>query len=245
MPELIVNIDWLLSHPIDLKDLRRDLWAWGSVPHTKKVLQALLAILKKYKVTATFFISGVCAGQNKDEVLKIKNAGHEIGLHGYRHVPYDMPYCAMLHDMFEANSVFGDLGIVAEGFRAPWLIANENTERAAQTLGLKYVSNVKSKTSLQRSDKFNLVKLPIYLDDQAFLQKNPVDALLNSSQEGRVFEFHLLYVRHNLRVLEEFLSRLEIETAPLSRIADGAKSLGLSFDIAYLNRLELPKKLFW
>jgi len=244
LPELIVNLDWLFSHPIDLKDLRRDLWAWGSVPHIKEVLHSLLSVLKRHNALATFFISGVCAEQNKKEVLRIKDAGHEIGLHGYRHVPYDLPYIEMISDMHHVDSVFREMGISAKGFRAPWLITNDNIYRAAQSLGLTYLSNEKAKKTIQRSDEYNLVDLPIYLDDQALLQKNAVEILLKSSEPARVFEFHLLYVRQNMRVLDDFLSRLNLDAITLSQIAEGSKGIGLSFDIAYLNRLELPKKLF-
>jgi hypothetical protein len=47
-----------------------------------------------------------------------------------------------------------------------------------------------------------------------------------------------------MQVLDDFLNKLEIGTATFSQIAKGSKGIGLSFDIAYLNRLELLKKLF-
>ena len=220
------------------------MWAWGSVPHIKEVLHELLSILEKHNVASTFFISGVCAEQNKDEIRRIRDAGHEIGLHGYRHVPYDMPYAEMVRDMYQAISVFREIGVVVKGFRAPWLIANKNAYRAAQMLDLKYVSNVKAKKILQRFNEYSFLELPIYLDDHSLLQENAVETLLKSSESGRVFEFHLLYVRQSMRVLDDFLSRLKIDTATLSQIAEGSKGIGLSFDIAYLSRLELLKKLF-
>jgi hypothetical protein len=233
----------LLSNPIDLKDLRNDIWAWGSVPHIKGVLHELLFLLEKHKVEATFFVSGVCAEQNKDEILRIIDAGHEIGLHGYKHVPYDMSRAEVFGDMYQAVSVFRKIGVDAKGFRAPWLISNENAYHVAQALGLKYVSSVKAKTGPQRLEKYNFVELPIFLDDQTLLQKDAVDTLLRSSEAGRVFEFHLLYVRQSIQILNDFLSRLKIDTATLSQIAEGRKGVGLSFDIAYLNRIELLKKL--
>ena len=214
------------------------------MPRIKEVLNELLALLKRHNVASTFFISGVCAEQNKDEVLKIKNAGHEIGLHGYRHVPYDMPSAEMMRDLSQAVSVFRVIGVNVVGFRAPWLIADENAYLAAQMLGLKYVSNVKSKKGLQRFDRYSFVELPIFLDDQTLLGENVVETLLEGSEVGRVFEFHLLYVRQSMKVIDDFLKRLEIDTATLSQIAEGREGVGLSFDIAYLNRFELLKKLF-
>jgi peptidoglycan/xylan/chitin deacetylase (PgdA/CDA1 family) len=240
---MISNFRWLFSNPIDLKSLRKDIWAWISVPHTKEVLYQLLSILERHNVASTFFISGVCAKQNKDEILRIKDAGHEIGLHGYRHVPYDMPYAEIVKDMSQAISVFKEIGVDIKGFRAPWLIANEDAYIAAQMLDLKYVSNIRAKKVLQRFDQYNLVELPIYLDDHALLQENAVDILLKSSETGRVFEFHLLYARRSMRVLDDFLNKIKFDTCTLSQIAEGREGIGLSFDIAYLNRLELLKKL--
>jgi peptidoglycan/xylan/chitin deacetylase (PgdA/CDA1 family) len=224
--------------------LRGDIWAWGSVPKIKEALHELLALLGRHNVAATFFVSGVCAEQNQEEILRIKNAGQEIGLHGYRHVPYNMPRAEMMNDMYQAISVFREIGVTVKGFRAPWLIANKEAYRAAQMFNLKYVSNVSAKKALQRLEEYNLVELPIYLDDQTLLQENAVETLLNSSEAGRVFEFHLLYVRQRLQVLEDFLNKLRIDTATLFQIAEGSRGIGLSFDIAYLNRLELLKKLF-
>ncbi len=240
---MISNFHWLLSNPIDLKGLRGDMWAWGSVPNIKEILHELLLLLESHDVAATFFVSGVCAEQNKAEILRIRDAGHEIGLHGYRHVPYDMPRAELQSDMCQAFSVFRELGVVVKGFRAPWLIASKDAYHTAQLLDLIYVSNIKAKKALQRVDEYDLVELPIYLDDQALLKENAVGTLLNSSEGGRVFEFHLLYVRHTMGVLDTFLSKLQIEPATLSQIAQGSKGVGLSFDIAYLSRLELIKKL--
>jgi len=243
LPELISNLNWLLSNPIDLKGLRGDMWAWASVPNIKDVLHELLSLLERHNVAATFFVSGVCAEQNKAEILKIRDAGHEIGLHGYRHVPYDMPRAELARDLCQAVSVYRDMGVVVKGFRAPWLIASEDAYSMARLLGLKYVSNIKSKTAMKKVDGYDLVELPIYLDDQALLKNNAVETLLESSEVGRVFEFHLLYVRHTMKVLDAFLDKLQTEPETLLQIAEGKKGVGLSFDIAYLSRLELIKKL--
>lgn len=243
LPELISNFHWLLSNPIDLKGLQKDLWAWASVPNIKGVLHKLLSILEMHDVKATFFVSGVCARQNLDEILLIRDAGHEIALHGYKHVPYNMPRVELEADMNRAFSVFKEAGVTVEGFRAPWLIVSKDAYSVAETLGLKYVSNIKSKDAARKLDEYSFMELPIYLDDQALIQKNASEILLKSCEAGRVFEFHLLYVRLTMGVLDEFLSKLKTESATLLEIAQGKEGVGLSFDIAYLSRWELIKKI--
>ncbi len=243
LPELISNFQWLLSNPIDLKGLQGDIWAWATVPNIKNILHELLVLLERHKVKATFFVSGVCAIQNKAEILQINKAGHEIGLHGYKHVPYDMPRTEMADDLYHSISVYKDLGIAVEGFRAPWLITNKDLYDMAQDLGLKYVSNIKAEKPLQRLDGYDFVELPIYLEDQALLKSNATKVLLDCAGPGRVFEFHLLYIRHTLSVLDAFLNRGQTTVLPLVDIAQGKQGVGLSFDIAYLSRWELVKKL--
>ncbi len=240
---MISNFHWLLSNPIDLKGLRNDIWAWATVPNIKDVLHELLSLLKQHNVSATFFVSGVCAQQNSAEILRIRDAGHEIGLHGYKHVPYDMPSPELERDMYQAISVYKEMGVSVNGFRAPWLIASKDVYCLAQNLGLKYVSNIKSKKPMQNVDGYDFVELPIFLDDQTLLKRNAVEILMESCETGRVFEFHLLYVRHSLKILDTFLTKLQKQTGTLLQIAEGRNAIGLSFDIAYLSRLELMKKL--
>jgi hypothetical protein len=154
-----------------------------------------------------------------------------------------MPRAELEADMFQAFSVLKENNVTATGFRARWLVVSRDAYRTARTLGLRYASNVKAKKAPQIDEEYDLVELPIYLDDQALLQENAVDLLLNSCGVGRVFEFHLLYVRQTMELLDEFLSKLQTDTATLQQIAEGKKAFGLSFDIAYLSRWELIKKL--
>ncbi len=53
---------------------------WGS-DNTYEILD----ILDKYKVKATFFVTGYWANDNKDELIEIKKRGHEIGNHTDNH----------------------------------------------------------------------------------------------------------------------------------------------------------------
>jgi len=150
----------------------------------------------------------------------------------------------MMTDMCRAVSAFKEIGVTPKGFRAPWLISTTDTYQAGEKLGLQYMSNFKEKSGPQKTRGFDLVELPIYIDDETLIGENAIQTLLEAAEPGRIFEFHLLYVRKNMQVLDDFLSRLKTETATLSQIAQGTPAIGLSFDIAYLDRIELAKKLF-
>ncbi len=54
--------------------------AWGN-----EYIPSILATLKKYSVTATFFIEGKWAKNYPNVVKMIVDAGHEIGNHSYNH----------------------------------------------------------------------------------------------------------------------------------------------------------------
>ena len=47
----------------------------------------ILALLEKYDIKSTFFIPGLTLETYPDMVKKIAAAGHEIGHHGWTHVP--------------------------------------------------------------------------------------------------------------------------------------------------------------
>ena len=49
---------------------------------------SILETLKKENVHITFNVTGKWAENKKDLLLRIKNEGHEIGNHGYKHLDY-------------------------------------------------------------------------------------------------------------------------------------------------------------
>ncbi|HQD90736.1 MAG TPA: polysaccharide deacetylase family sporulation protein PdaB [Syntrophomonadaceae bacterium] len=55
--------------------------SWGN-----QTPMPVIEILKEKKVKTTFFLSGPWVKQNTDVVQRIKQDGHEIGSHGYRHI---------------------------------------------------------------------------------------------------------------------------------------------------------------
>jgi hypothetical protein len=63
LPELISNVNWLLSNPIDLKGLTGDIWAWATVPHIKGVLHELLVVLGSIMPVQLFLFLGFVRGK--------------------------------------------------------------------------------------------------------------------------------------------------------------------------------------
>ena len=48
-------------------------------------MERILDKLEQYAVRATFFVPGLTAERYPEVVMKIAEAGHEIGHHGYAH----------------------------------------------------------------------------------------------------------------------------------------------------------------
>jgi len=52
---------------------------------SRAALPRVLALLERYDIPATFFIPGVSAKLYPDDVKRIAEAGHELGIHGWIH----------------------------------------------------------------------------------------------------------------------------------------------------------------
>ncbi|WP_036270373.1 polysaccharide deacetylase family protein [Meiothermus rufus] len=89
---LLYGLAWVLGSWMGLGSL-----AWGSRAQPQIALtfddgpspktEALLALLDRYGVRATFFLTGQRAEQYPHLVEKIRQAGHQIEAHGYWHRP--------------------------------------------------------------------------------------------------------------------------------------------------------------
>lgn len=78
-------------------------------PHPEYTVQ-ILDILKRYNVTATFFVVGQQV-KNYPEILKrISSEGHSIGVHGYTHVhPKSLGIRSYIREYDRAKEVVNDL----------------------------------------------------------------------------------------------------------------------------------------
>lgn len=126
----------------------RSVPGWEAYPsRVPEDTRRLLGVLGKYKVRCTFFILGEVAEKFPDEIRAIHRAGHEIGSHGYRH----LPLFAQEPKQFEAE-MRKSLDYLQEltgepvlGFRAPFFSLRQDSLWAIDSLhrlGLKYDSSI-------------------------------------------------------------------------------------------------------
>ncbi|MCE4051785.1 MULTISPECIES: polysaccharide deacetylase family sporulation protein PdaB [Bacillaceae] len=83
--------------------------------------EPILDILKKEKVTATFFLAGSWAERHPDLIARIVKEGHEIGILGYDYVDYsDVKEEKINQDVSKAKTAFEKLKVENISlFRAP------------------------------------------------------------------------------------------------------------------------------
>lgn len=105
----------------------------------------LLRILERHAVRATFFVPGYTAELHPQAVLAIRDAGHEIGHHGYLHEP---PHLASGEEEEEGYLVRGlealdrVAGVRPSGYRAPWWEATYRTPGLLARHGFRYDSSL-------------------------------------------------------------------------------------------------------
>lgn len=97
---------------------------------------SILETLKKENVHITFNVTGKWAENKKDLLLRIKNEGHEIGNHGYKHLDYaTLSYDENYNQISMSKKIIEDIiGEKTRFFQAPAGSFGSNTIKAAESL---------------------------------------------------------------------------------------------------------------
>ncbi len=137
----------------------------------------ILRILKAERVPATFYIPGWVIEQHPDEAKMIRDAGYEIGHHGYLHErakPEDpeMERQAFAKGMRALESV---LGVKPSGYRAPGWDLTPITLELVKQHGMIYSSNLMDDVFPYVHPGTSIVELPVQwdLDDAPFFMFHP------------------------------------------------------------------------
>lgn len=100
-------------------------------------VEGILDALQKEDVKISFNVTGRWAEENKDLLLKIKEQGHTIGNHGYKHLDYaNLSYEENLKQIQTSKKIIED--IIKEEtkfFQAPSGSFGDNTIKAAKEVG--------------------------------------------------------------------------------------------------------------
>jgi peptidoglycan-N-acetylglucosamine deacetylase len=117
--------------------------AWGEFGRRVGVPR-ILSVLKRHNVPATFFVPAVTALIDPDESRRIRDDGHEIGIHGWIHENTSL----LARDderellMRARDTLAGITGIEPVGHRAAQWDLSANTIAIVREMGLLYDSSL-------------------------------------------------------------------------------------------------------
>jgi peptidoglycan-N-acetylglucosamine deacetylase len=134
----------------------------------KVAVPAILELLDRQGVRATFFVPGRVAERHPQEVQRIVSAGHELAHHGYTHrsvtsLDADEEEEEMRRGLEVLRSFTSDVF----GYRSPSWELTPQTLSLVSKYGLTYSSNLMDDVRPYRHDQSGIVELPIswVLDD--------------------------------------------------------------------------------
>lgn len=106
----------------------------------------ILELLRQEEMPATFFVPGAVAEKYPGHVEAILDAGHEIGHHGYTHVPADPSIDGLVEDQLDRGLAALEhvAGVRPRGYRAPDGVSSHLGQRLLVDRGFTYDSSLKS-----------------------------------------------------------------------------------------------------
>ena len=106
-----------------------------------RALPRILDALAEADVQATFFVEGLNAELYPDTLRELAAAGHEVGLHGWRHEPWAKLDPALERELLERGvEAFDALGLRPVSFRPPGGDLTPASPALLRELGFRYVS---------------------------------------------------------------------------------------------------------
>jgi len=111
----------------------------GPDPHSTP---QVLDLLRKHRVTATFFVTGWKAAAHPELVIEMLRHGHTLGNHSYSHNNFAMFTSAksLIAEIEAAQQVLGSFGVLALAFRPPVGITGPRLGPALEKTGTYLVN---------------------------------------------------------------------------------------------------------
>jgi peptidoglycan/xylan/chitin deacetylase (PgdA/CDA1 family) len=107
------------------------------------LLANIFDVMDRYDAKYTYPIVGSIALKNPELVHSIVRSGHEVAVHGFKHVRYrNLLQTQQEYDMHKAVEVFKKLGISAKGFRAPYNGYTQHTHRLIEKYGFSWDAGI-------------------------------------------------------------------------------------------------------
>jgi peptidoglycan-N-acetylglucosamine deacetylase len=199
----------------------------------------LLALLERHGVPGTFFVPGETAERWPDTVAAIREAGHEIALHGHSHRPLTaMTDAEQREDLERSLAALAGCGVRPRGYRAPYWQLTGATAEMLPAHGIAYDASLMDDDRPYRllTPGGVLAELPVHwsLDDweqYAFLPEPRIGEIIETP--GKVLELwtgelDAMRETHSLLLLtcHPFISGRPSRVAALDRFVTLARERG-------------------
>jgi peptidoglycan/xylan/chitin deacetylase (PgdA/CDA1 family) len=133
-------------------------------------LPAILSLLDRLRVPATFFVPGRVAERYPGQVADLLSRGHEVAHHGYTHrAPALLSREEEAEEFERSIAALHRHGVRPVGYRAPSWELTEHTLGLVEQFGFSYSSNFMTDIRPFRHPDHDVVELPVHwtLDDAA------------------------------------------------------------------------------
>lgn len=107
--------------------------------HLEETTPELLALLSRYNVRLTFFVTGRLYDSSPGMIRSICDAGHEIGWHGHFHRPIT-DHAILKEELAASGKFLRDFR--PRGFRAPWVMFDASLLPMLKDHGFTYDSSM-------------------------------------------------------------------------------------------------------
>jgi peptidoglycan/xylan/chitin deacetylase (PgdA/CDA1 family) len=135
-------------------------YVWRGLSH-------VVSVLDRFGARATFYVPGATVAENPSALREVLAAGHEIGHHGYAHLPAHTLSAAGQRDELERGlaALQDHLGITPAGYRSPGWELTPATLALLPELGFVWDSSLMADERPYRIG--DVVELPVHwrLDD--------------------------------------------------------------------------------
>lgn len=142
------------------------------------LLRNLFDVMEQYEAKFTFPVVASVALENRELIRGIDKLGHEVAVHGFKHVKYRyLSAQQQENDIGQAIKAFRELRIPTRGFRAPYNFYTEHTPRLIEKYGflwdagIGYDSKYRQRTSFfkvgldKHTSSFTCIPLSVWSDD--------------------------------------------------------------------------------
>jgi peptidoglycan/xylan/chitin deacetylase (PgdA/CDA1 family) len=168
--------------------------AWGEFGRRVGVPK-ILQVLARHNVPASFFMPAVCALIDPSEAPRIRDSGHEVGMHGWIHENNSKLDANTERDlMLRARDLLHQqLGYAPVGFRSANWDLSPHTIEIAGDMGIEYDSSLMADEScyelLLDGKPTGVVEVPVewLRDDAVYLMFNRVPATRPWTSPEEVF----------------------------------------------------------